>query len=68
MVMKMGVGGTDNWLWSLQACRGTGLDDGVEVDSANDTRECSVSQYLSVPMDTAVMYATPPGKHQRERL
>uniref|UniRef100_A0AAQ4PXE4 Caspase-3-like n=2 Tax=Gasterosteus aculeatus aculeatus TaxID=481459 RepID=A0AAQ4PXE4_GASAC len=45
----------------IQACRGTGLDDGVEVDSANDTRECSVSQYLSVPMDTAVMYATPPG-------
>ncbi|XP_068430258.1 caspase-3 [Clinocottus analis] len=45
----------------IQACRGAGLDDGVEVDSAGDTRECSISQHLSVPVDTAVMYATPPG-------
>ncbi|XP_034402171.1 caspase-3-like isoform X1 [Cyclopterus lumpus] len=45
----------------IQACRGAGLDDGVEVDSAGDTRECSFSHNLSVPVDTAVMYATPPG-------
>ncbi len=49
---------------SLQACRGDGLDDGVEVDSAGDTSECSFSQHLSVPIDTAVMYATAPGKPQ----
>ncbi|XP_074484393.1 caspase-3-like [Sebastes fasciatus] len=46
----------------IQACRGPGLDDGVEVDSAGDTREeGSFSQHLSVPVDTAVMYATPAG-------
>ncbi|XP_033502307.1 caspase-3-like [Epinephelus lanceolatus] len=45
----------------IQACRGSGLDDGVEVDSAADITACSVSQHLSVPIDTAVMYATPPG-------
>lgn len=45
----------------IQACRGDGLDDGVEVDSAGDTAECSFSEYLSVPVDTAVMYATAPG-------
>ncbi|KAM6901137.1 caspase-3-like [Lycodopsis pacificus] len=45
----------------IQACRGPDLDDGVEVDSAGDTRECITSQHLSVPVDTAVMYATPPG-------
>ncbi|XP_034402172.1 caspase-3-like isoform X2 [Cyclopterus lumpus] len=39
----------------IQACRGAGLDDGVEVDSAGDTRECSFSHNLSVPVDTAVM-------------
>uniref|UniRef100_A0AAQ5YJ58 Caspase 3, apoptosis-related cysteine peptidase-like n=1 Tax=Amphiprion ocellaris TaxID=80972 RepID=A0AAQ5YJ58_AMPOC len=43
---------------SLQACRGDDLDDGVEVDSAVEN---SSSQYLSVPIDTAVMYATAPG-------
>ncbi|XP_059213822.1 caspase-3 [Centropristis striata] len=42
----------------IQACRGSDLDDGVEVDSAADS---SFSQHLSVPVDTAVMYATPPG-------
>lgn len=53
----------------LQACRGDGLDGGVEVDSAADTsRECCVSQYLSVPVDTAVMYATAPGKLQHSFL
>ncbi|XP_044029971.1 caspase-3-like [Siniperca chuatsi] len=45
----------------IQACRGHDLDDGVEVDSAGDTPECSFSQHLSVPVDTAVMYATAPG-------
>ncbi|XP_038590156.1 caspase-7-like [Micropterus salmoides] len=52
---------TEDLLLSLQACRGDGLDDGVEVDSAGDTAECSFSEYLSVPVDTAVMYATAPG-------
>lgn len=49
---------------SLQACRGDALDDGVEVDSAGDATDCSFSLHLSVPVDTAVIYATPPGKHQ----
>lgn len=50
-------------LVSLQACRGGALDDGVEVDSATDTSTASVfQQYLSVPMDTVVMYATAPGE------
>ncbi|XP_007574099.1 caspase-3 [Poecilia latipinna] len=44
-------------LFLIQACRGGALDDGVEVDS-------SVSRfphYFSVPVDTAVMFATAPG-------
>uniref|UniRef100_A0A3B4G3B8 Caspase 3, apoptosis-related cysteine peptidase b n=1 Tax=Pundamilia nyererei TaxID=303518 RepID=A0A3B4G3B8_9CICH len=45
----------------IQACRGDALDDGVEVDSAGDATDCSFSLHLSVPADTAVMYATPPG-------
>lgn len=48
-------------LFLIQACRGYALDDGVEVDSVSDTTESSSSQYLSVPIDTAVMYATAPG-------
>ncbi|KAM4635527.1 caspase-7 [Polymixia lowei] len=49
-------------LFFIQACRGGDLDDGVEVDSAEcDVTEDSFSQYLSVPVDTAVMYATAPG-------
>ncbi|XP_017282905.1 caspase-7-like [Kryptolebias marmoratus] len=49
-------------LFLIQACRGNALDDGVEVDSANDSTESiSFSQYLSVPVDTAVMYTTAPG-------
>ncbi|KAF3701652.1 Caspase-7 [Channa argus] len=48
-------------LFLVQACRGDSLDDGVEVDSAGDTAECSFSQHLSVPVDAAVMYATAPG-------
>lgn len=48
-----------------QACRGAGLDDGVEVDSGADTGTmCIFPQYLSVPADTAVMYATASGKQQ----
>ncbi|KAK1877291.1 Caspase-3 [Dissostichus eleginoides] len=43
------------------ACRGGALDDGVEVDSVTDSSECSFTQHLSVPIDTAVMYATAPG-------
>ncbi|KAL4005230.1 hypothetical protein ACER0C_004943 [Sarotherodon galilaeus] len=45
----------------IQACRGDALDDGVEVDSAGDATDCNFSLHLSVPVDTAVMYATPPG-------
>ncbi|XP_018550472.1 caspase-3 [Lates calcarifer] len=48
-------------LFLIQACRGHALDDGVEVDSAADSTEFSFSQYLSVPVDTAVMFATAPG-------
>ncbi|XP_030580751.1 caspase-3-like [Archocentrus centrarchus] len=48
-------------LFLVQACRGGALDDGVEVDSAGDPTEFSFSQHLSVPVDAAVMYATPPG-------
>lgn len=56
-------------LLSLQACRGDGLDDGVEVDSAADTSsECSFPQHLSVPVDTAVMYATAPGRLNSQHL
>nr|XP_020441173.1 caspase-3-like [Monopterus albus] len=45
----------------IQACRGHGLDDGVEVDSAGDSRACGFFPDLSVPVDTAVMYASAPG-------
>nr|XP_023842909.1 caspase-7 [Salvelinus alpinus] len=51
-------------LFFIQACRGGELDDGVtvETDSAgSDIIEDTLSQYLSIPMDTAVMYATAPG-------
>lgn len=51
-------------LLSLQACRGEALDDGVEVDSAVEPGdEPSYLQHLSVPVDTAVMYATAPGRY-----
>lgn len=49
-------------LWSLQACRGARLDPGVEVDSAVESSDSSYRHHLSIPVDTAVMYATPPGK------
>ncbi|KAM3599284.1 uncharacterized protein V6R79_003080 [Siganus canaliculatus] len=45
----------------IQACRGHTLDDGVEVDSAADASEWYFSRHLSVPVDTAVMFATAPG-------
>ncbi|KAM9338172.1 caspase-7 [Symphorus nematophorus] len=48
-------------LFLIQACRGRALDDGVEVDSADETSDCSFSQQLSVPVDAAVMFATAPG-------
>ncbi|XP_068191412.1 caspase-7-like [Antennarius striatus] len=50
-------------MFLIQACRGEGLDDGVEVDSALDTSPESVlsSMYQSAPVDTLVMFATPPG-------
>ncbi|KAM7392383.1 hypothetical protein PAMA_007479 [Pampus argenteus] len=48
-------------LFLIQACRGNALDDGVEVDSVSDSTESSFSPHLSVPVDTAVMYATAPG-------
>ncbi|XP_008301666.1 caspase-3-like [Stegastes partitus] len=48
-------------MFLIQACRGHALDNGVEVDSVCDTVDSSSSQCLSVPIDTAVMYATAPG-------
>lgn len=47
-------------LFFIQACRGAALDDGVEVDSGHDADD-SFSPFLSVPIDTAVMFATAPG-------
>uniref|UniRef100_A0A3B3ZFK6 Caspase 3, apoptosis-related cysteine peptidase b n=1 Tax=Periophthalmus magnuspinnatus TaxID=409849 RepID=A0A3B3ZFK6_9GOBI len=46
-------------LFFIQACRGGGLDDGVEVDSVDGAEE-NFSLDLLVPIDTAVMYATAP--------
>ncbi|XP_052463306.1 caspase-3-like isoform X2 [Carassius gibelio] len=40
-------------LFLIQACRGHGLDGGVEVDG--------MFELFSIPIDTAVMYATSPG-------
>lgn len=49
-------------LFFIQACRGSDLDGGVEVDSAtHESTDEPFSQSLSVPVDTAVIYATPPG-------
>lgn len=47
-------------LFFIQACRGAALDDGVEVDSAHE-EDHTFSPSLSVPIDTAVMFATAPG-------
>ncbi|CAL8322658.1 unnamed protein product [Lota lota] len=49
-------------LFFIQACRGVDLDEGVQVDSArSEFTDDTFSQSLSVPLDTAVIYATPPG-------
>lgn len=47
-------------LFFIQACRGAALDDGIEVDSGYEADE-TFSPSLSVPIDTAVMFATAPG-------
>ncbi|XP_056099513.1 caspase-7-like [Rhinichthys klamathensis goyatoka] len=51
-------------LFLIQACRGHGLDGGVEVEtdsSSSSEEEYGMSELFSIPIDTAVMYATPPG-------
>ncbi|KTF84577.1 hypothetical protein cypCar_00049256 [Cyprinus carpio] len=50
-------------LFLIQACRGHGLDGGVEVeaDSSFSEEEDGMSELFSIPSDTAVMYATSPG-------
>lgn len=50
-------------LFLVQACRGHDLDDGVEVetDSPLSNEEEGLSHSLSIPIDTAIMYATSPG-------
>ncbi|XP_042587973.1 caspase-7-like [Cyprinus carpio] len=40
---------------------GHGLDEGVEADSSFSEEEDGVSELFSIPIDTAVMYATSPG-------
>ncbi|TRY85470.1 hypothetical protein DNTS_008583 [Danionella cerebrum] len=46
----------------VQACRGAGLDEGVEVETDSSLeQDDNVSELLSIPIDTAVMYATSPG-------
>ncbi|XP_028830225.1 caspase-7 [Denticeps clupeoides] len=47
-------------LFFVQACRGHELDNGVETDSVS-VEEDGLWDYLSIPIDTAVMYATAPG-------
>ncbi|XP_028319400.1 caspase-7 [Gouania willdenowi] len=42
----------------IQACQGEAMDDGVQTDSNTFS---SFSQHLSVPVDSAVMYAAVPG-------
>nr|XP_055063714.1 caspase-3 [Misgurnus anguillicaudatus] len=51
-----------NKLFLIQACRGHALDGGVEVetDSSSSEEDESISELFSIPIDTAVMYATPP--------
>ncbi len=52
-----------SYLSALQACRGHELDGGVEVetDSSFSEEEDVMSELFSIPIDTAVMYATSPG-------
>ncbi|XP_066507880.1 caspase-7 [Hoplias malabaricus] len=46
----------------IQACRGHLLDDGVEVETDSvDSEDAGLSESFSVPINTVVMYATPPG-------
>ncbi|XP_058645776.1 caspase-7-like isoform X2 [Onychostoma macrolepis] len=49
-------------LFLIQACRGCELDGGVEVeaDSSFSEEENGMSELFSIPIDTAVMYATSP--------
>ncbi|XP_067114589.1 caspase-7 [Osmerus mordax] len=51
-------------MFFIQACRGHELDAGVEVETdaagSEDTKD-TFAQYQSIPIDTAVMYATVPG-------
>ncbi|KAM9801260.1 caspase-7-like [Neosynchiropus ocellatus] len=47
-------------MFLVQACRGDALDNGVEVDSSGE-EELVLNQYFTLPVDTAVMYATVPG-------
>ncbi|XP_073686102.1 caspase-7-like [Garra rufa] len=50
-------------LFLIQACRGHELDGGAEVetDSSFSQDEDGMSELFSIPIDTAVMYATSPG-------
>ncbi|KAI1904973.1 hypothetical protein AGOR_G00011180 [Albula goreensis] len=51
-------------LFFVQACRGGKLDSGVEVETDSALgmeEEDSLSHYLSIPINSAVMFATPPG-------
>ncbi|XP_062410869.1 caspase-7-like [Sardina pilchardus] len=49
-------------LFLVQACRGHELDSGVETDAVSISDEDdNLSDYLSIPINTAVMYATAPG-------
>ncbi len=59
----MGLNVYDYHISALQACRGRELDGGVEVeaDSSFSEEEDGISELFSIPIDTAVMYATSPG-------
>ncbi|XP_016097211.1 caspase-3-like [Sinocyclocheilus grahami] len=50
-------------LFLIQACRGHELDGGAEVeaDSSFSEEDDGMSELFSIPIDTAVMYATSPG-------
>ncbi|XP_056322974.1 caspase-7 [Danio aesculapii] len=50
-------------LFLIQACRGGDLDGGVQVetDSSSSEEQDIMSELLSIPIDTAVTYATSPG-------
>lgn len=50
-------------LFLIQACRGEDLDGGVELetDSSSSEEQDILSELLSIPIDTAVTYATSPG-------